>query len=152
MDVARQTKVNEGHRCATRSTVAPARGVGTILLLAMLVTGPTGVVAQVRSTWEAAGGYAFLSQGDPGETFALGWFASAGWHVSDRIAIVGDLSGHHKEVDVEFLNLIKAQVGVNVNSFLARTALRSACRSPYLVCPRLGGGRSRQETNRSGAR
>ncbi|HWP98976.1 MAG TPA: hypothetical protein VNK92_00775 [Vicinamibacterales bacterium] len=75
--------------------VGLAVGAGVDALTNRVVyVSPQQAAWQVYPSWELAGGYALLRDTDRRQTFPASGFVSAGWQVTDRLAIMAELSGH----------------------------------------------------------
>jgi hypothetical protein len=69
---------------------------------------------------EIAGGYSYVNDNNNGvsTSFPVGWFFSAGAHINDGLAVVGDISGNYKTETVAGSG-VTATASAKVHAFLA---------------------------------
>ena len=112
-----------------------------LFLLGTLVVTPRTASAQGAPAAEVAGGYVLMRDFEVDTNFPLGWFASAGVNLSERFAVVGEVSGSYATID-----LFGTDVDANVHTFMggARFVRRMDRVTPFaqflVGLARAGGG------------
>ena len=69
-------------------------------------------VAQETPVVELSGGYQYMSDISAEETFPQGWFASAGWNVTDWLAIVGEFTNSARTIEGSDIKVYTTMGGV----------------------------------------
>lgn len=82
------------------------------LALVLGFAGPA--IAQDTPKADVAISYSILRDQDIEETFSLGWVAAVAGNLNDWFAIVGEVGGNYKSIDI-----LGIDIDLNVHSFLA---------------------------------
>jgi hypothetical protein len=90
------------------------------LLLMSVVVGSFALPAEAAdgTRGEIAAGYSYVYDSDASTSFPAGWFFSAGAHIGDMFAVVGDISGNYKSESVTS-GMTTGTASVKVHTFLA---------------------------------
>lgn len=89
--------------------------IGGIVTAVFLIGVPSAAVAQNTGVSEFGAGYQFVGDAELDENFPKGWFVSGGGYLTDRVSIVGEVTGSHKGFTVVDLNLYTYVGGVRLS-------------------------------------
>src|SRR5262245_40014956 len=92
--------------------------LGALGLVALSALPARAADTGLAGSSEIAGGYSYIYDSDSSTGIPAGWFFSAGTHLSDTFAVVGDISGNYKSETV-VSGGATATASMNVHTFLA---------------------------------